>query len=229
MSDLPGDVFSPPTISTAPRAILFGGGESVNRIPAGHWSRMIDLRHSGVVTVFVANSTIKTLRAHGLEPDVLVFTDYNWFKDNERLVRDFQGEVVTFSRRAKVEMPELRRVRTVGGARLAPGVPMIRDGRSTGHRMMSLAIAAGARQIILLGYDMRIDPHTGRSHCHDDYQHTESGKSLAQEFVPSFFGWYRDCVAIGVSVINCTEGSALNEFPRMALGGLDLFRCEADA
>jgi hypothetical protein len=190
---------------------------------------MIELRHSGIVTVFVANSTIKVIRAHGLDADVLVFTDYNWFQDNERLVRDFRGEVVTFSRRAKAEMPELRRVRTVGGARLVSGVPAIRDGRSTGHRMLSLAIAAGARDIILLGYDMRIDPGTGRSHCHDDYQHTESEKSLAQEFVPSFSGWYQDCVDAGVSVINCTEGSALYEFPRMALGGLELFRYVAEA
>lgn len=196
-------------------------GDSLRRLDASEWALIRDAQRCGDV-VLAVNSSIKTARNGGCEPDALIFTDQNWYEDNEALIRAFHGPVFTLSRRAHEAMPELLRLdnATYNGFQRHPP---LRDGRSTGHRAVSLAVMCGARRVVMLGYDMRIDPDTGRSHCHDDYQHTETLKSYRDEFIPSFRGWYRDGLNIGCEIVNATDGTALDEFPKVRL--MDVFAC----
>lgn len=204
------------------RAVFcLASGDSLRRLTAGEWGMITDAQRRGDV-VLAINSSIKTARAGGCEPDALIFTDQNWFEDNEALIRAFAGPVFTLSRRAKVAMPELLRLEndTLRGFYRHPP---LRDGRSTGHRAVSLAVMLGAARVVMLGYDMRVDPDSGRSHCHDDYQHTETVKSYRDEFIPSFNGWYQDALKVGCEIVNATEGTALDEFPKVRL--VDVFAC----
>lgn len=196
-------------------------GDSLRRLDASEWALIRDAQRDGDV-VLAVNSSIKTARNGGCEPNALIFTDQNWFEDNEPLIRAFKGPVFTLSRRAKVAMPELLRLENItrGDFGLCPP---LRDGRSTGHRAVSLAVMCGAKRVVMLGYDMRVDPDTGRSHCHDDYQHTETMKSYRDEFIPSFNGWHQDGLRVGCEIVNATDGTALDEFPKVRL--MDVFAC----
>jgi hypothetical protein len=85
---------------------------------------------------------------------------------------------------------------------------------NSGGAAINLAYHMGATKIILLGYDMQWTG--GKSHHHGD--HPEH----LQHRMPGFHRWLRyfdaiqkDLVRLGVTVYNCTPGSALTSF-RMA-------------
>ncbi|MCW5695785.1 MAG: hypothetical protein KIS96_03510 [Bauldia sp.] len=171
--------------------------------------------------------------------DVLFFTDSGWFEhiDNgrnlavfadgvprRRVVEEWPGLVVSMSRRAKLALPA--KVKRVKGE-MRPdfprrGAPVIRQGRSSGQTAIALAIAMGAREVILLGFDMRLVD--GREHHHDDYRGKPRDLTVyGSAFVPAFGanpnmpGWNQAALDAGVTVLNATPGSALMEFPMVEL------------
>lgn len=148
------------------------------------------------------------------------FTDSSIYERYRDDVAAWPGEIVTMSRTAKRELPDkVKRVKGEGDpafpfARFpALGSPTIRQGRSSGHTAISLAIALGASRVALLGYDMRLVD--GREHHHTEYNgpHGRDLEQYARDFVPAFAGWNAAAVASGVEILNCTPGSALTEFP----------------
>jgi uncharacterized Rossmann fold enzyme len=96
-----------------------------------------------------------------------------------------------------------------------PGAAVIRQGRSSGQTAISLAIAMGAARIALLGFDMRTVG--GREHHHAEYSGARDLDIYAREFVPAFRGWRAQARDRGVEIVNCTRGSAIMEFPFVAL------------
>src|SRR5690606_31804259 len=110
----------------------------------------------------------------------------------KEMVASWPGLVVSMSRIAKREMPD--KVRRVRGAWMPefppPGSTPIRQGRSSGHTAIGLAIAMGAARVVLLGYDMRLVD--GREHHHSDYAGQPRNTDIYRsEFLPSFDGWNR--------------------------------------
>lgn len=125
----------------------------------------------------------------------------------------FAGLAVTTAWRAKEAVPQLRLVRSQRMAAFLPsGSPVIRHGRSSGQTAIALAIAFGATRIDLHGFDMRaVD---GREHHHREYEGRQRDVSIyARDFLPAFHGWHAAALAVGVSIVNATPGSALREFP----------------
>lgn len=160
--------------------------------------------------VAVANSSVR----FAPWADVWFFTDNNVFEDNRDLVAAFPGHVITFSRVAKREMPlKIKRVKGEWLPHFPPvGSEKIRQGRSTGHSMVSCMIACGAIQIVLCGYDMRVVD--GREHHHDEYVGRPRDLDIyAREFVPGFDGWRAAAQRAGCDIVNATPGSAIQEFP----------------
>lgn len=150
--------------------------------------------------------------------DLLYFTDSGWYEDRRELVVNWPGLVVSMSRTAKREMPDkVKRVKGEGEPSLPIrgfpplGSPVIWQGRSSGHTLISLMIAMGATCLPLVGYDMRLVG--GREHCHSEYSGPRDLDQYAREFVPAFAGWNEAALAAGVMIINCTPGSAITEFP----------------
>ncbi len=90
----------------------------------------------------------------------------------------------------------------------AVGHPAIRYGMSSGHAAVSLAIAMGAKEIVLYGFDGRMVD--GRSHWHDDYQ--EPRREVYATFVRGWYGWNAAAKARGCRVLNGTPKSAIDEF-----------------
>jgi len=198
--------------------VCLGSGYSLRRLEEEEWRAIEKLQGKGNIVIAV-NSSIKTARELGkIEPDVLLFTDLNWYEANEQLIKEFVGQIWTFSRRAKVAYRHLLRIENIHQDNFGRvGEPPLRDGRSSGHRAVSLGVLCGAKKVVMLGYDMQVDPESGRSHCHDDYKNTENQKSYAQEFVPGFHRWYADGLEVGCRIVNCTSTTALMEFPREKL------------
>jgi hypothetical protein len=100
------------------------------------------------------------------------------------------------------------------------GSPEIQQGRNSGATAVSLAIAMGAAKVAMLGYDCRVV--NGREHCHDEYGSravdgaAPRGRDWSlydNEFKRAFNGWNESALASGVSIVNCTDGSAITEFP----------------
>lgn len=213
-----GREFTNPGTPWAGRTVFcLASGPSLGVMSDAEWEQIVAAQKHGAV-VLAVNSSVKTARANGCEPDALIFTDTNWFEDNEALVRGFPGRVFTLSRFAKAAAADkLERIDNITRPDFSVGDGILRDGRSTGHRAVALAVLCGARRVVMLGYDMRVDPESNRSHCHDDYQHTEQPWAYAQEFVPAFRGWHRSALDVGCEIVNATPGSALAEFPMVEL------------
>lgn len=162
---------------------------------------------------------------------VLYFTDCSWYEPRRQLVADWQGHVATMCNTAKREMPDkVWRIKTCGDPDLpcefpAVGSGLVRQGRSSGHTAISLAIAMGAARPVLLGYDCRVV--AGREHCHDEYlvggrltydvekedPRWNNKREYSSVFVPGYRGWNDAAARAGVQILNATPGSAITEFP----------------
>ena len=139
--------------------------------------------------------------------DVWFFTD-SWLFP--RYGHHTQGMIVTLSRSAKHEAPaRVRRIKAAWRPDFARGE--VRQGRSSGHTAVALAIAMGASRVALIGYDMRVV--ADREHHHSDYVGPRDLAIYEREFVPGFAGWRAAAAAVGADIVNCTPGSAVTEFP----------------
>lgn len=152
--------------------------------------------------------------------DVLFFTDSGWYEPRRELVANFAGLVISMSATAKRELPDkVKRVQGIGdpqgGCFPKLGSPGVRQGRSSGHTAVGLAIALGASRVILVGYDMRMVG--GREHHHSEYSGPRDLDQYAREFVPAFNGWNEDAHKVGVKILNATPLSAVREFPMVNL------------
>ncbi len=147
----------------------------------------------------------------------LYFTDSSWYEARREIVANWPGRVFSMSKTAKRELPDkVLKIKGEGDPRLFRGdfpplgSPVIRQGRTSGHTGISLAIALGASTTGLLGYDMR--PVDGREHCHAEYKGNRDLSVYATDYVPAFAGWDAAAKAAGAKILNCTPGSAITEF-----------------
>jgi len=148
---------------------------------------------------------------------VWYFTDGHIYEKYRDEVAAWPGEIVCMSKLAKQELnKQVKRVRGEGDPAYPmdfppPGHHSIRQGRSSGHTAVSLAVAMGASRVIMLGFDMRFVE--GREHHHSEYQGPRDAMLYEREFVPGFGGWNAAATKVGVEILNCTPGSAVAEFP----------------
>lgn len=154
------------------------------------------------------NSTIK------LKPTaaVLYFSDYKWFRTHRPIFDQYRGHVVTASVRAKKVFAMDKHFHLVR----PPTIPMAVT--TSGHCAVDVAAAMGAKRIILHGFDCRTVE--GRSHCHDDYAMQWSDSLYRERILPMWKGWRERMERRGVTVLNATPGSAIDEFERVNLAAV---------
>lgn len=199
------DLWTPPPLWRGQAAFVMASGPSMTREIADR------VRGANAIAV---NSTIK------IAPwaPVWFFTDTASYEANRAALDAYRGTIVTMCKRAKADHPE--RVARVKGEWM-PGFPpagsqTVRQGRSSGHTAVSLAVSLGASLVVLLGFDMRVVDD--REHHHDDYAGTDRDPTIYErEFIPGFRGWREDAARAGVIIVNATPGSALAEFPSVDL------------
>lgn len=118
------------------------------------------------------------------------------------------------------------------GDNLSTDPAYIHYGHSSGYQLLGIAYHAGVREFILIGWDMRY--HGGYSGF---AQRPGSGRHWFGEYPPELQHWtkfnigpggellgllacYRtiDCAGLGIRIINCSPGSALDFFETAEIG-----------
>lgn len=121
------------------------------------------------------------------------------------LIAGFPGLVVTTAMAVIDRWPQVRLARI--SRRFESGA--VRMGKSSGHGGIGLAVAMGARRIVLLGYDMRnVDR---KSHYH--HRGRPQSEETYTKYRDGFAGWRADAATLGVEIVNATPETALKEFP----------------
>lgn len=100
------------------------------------------------------------------------------------------------------------------GLSTVPGT--IRTGSNSGYQALNLAVQLGAARVLLLGFDAKLGP-AGQTHWHGDHPKGIHRPSPFRQFIAAFTSAVADLQALGVDVLNCTPGSALECFPRADL------------
>ncbi len=164
--------------------------------------------------------------------DIIFFGDLKWWPKNKMeamahpagIIITIHGgsEVAAFRDRVKI-------MKKVG----RNGIYPIRDGlawnKNSGACAINLAIHFGAKKIVLLGFDMKMDTENGFNHGHNWHKaHMAFGKPPRSDiyenrFLPPFRDIKRDLDYHNskngrqIEILNATLGSALDLFPKTTL------------
>jgi hypothetical protein len=152
--------------------------------------------------------------------EILYFADerwWRWHKDLENF-RAFQGLKVSIEQgKFTVESPDVRILKNLSdGERnvLSEDPTGIATGRASGYQAINIAYLAGAKRIILLGFDCKFDGD--RTNWHQNHK-VKTPRAWLHE-MPRYFTKLADALeARGVDVVNCSPGTALNCFRKAEL------------
>lgn len=147
--------------------------------------------------------------------DVLYAADVKWWRRFAGVpgFRGFKYSIMANTGNrptAQEEFRDIRILRNTGtnGLELQPDA--LRTGCNSGYQAINLAVHFGARQILLLGYDMHGDHFFG--------SHPDKTRPPFAMCLPLFPTLVAPLKAAGVSIVNCTPRSAITCFP---MGTLD--------
>ena len=73
----------------------------------------------------------------------------------------------------------------------------------------------GCNPIVLVGFDMKTEK--GKHNWHDNHTREMPDDIYENYYMRPFYPLAKDAKELGVSIINCTIGSALDTFPIVAL------------
>jgi hypothetical protein len=157
-------------------------------------------RQSGHPAI-VTNTTFKRC----LWADVLFAFDGAWLKCYRTEFQEtFEGEVVTYSQLGKML-----------GAQPLHSQPWFRNFGNSGVNAISLAVATGAKRVVMLGYDcQRTD---GKVHWHGDHPRPLGNAGSMVKWPKHFERVAKYAKEKGVEVVNASRQTALTCFPRMML------------
>jgi uncharacterized Rossmann fold enzyme len=156
------------------------------------------------------------------DADVLFFADWRWYDWNRHRLGAFTGGRIvttwTGGRRHPVtdeRLHVLERFRS----NAMPHWPISDDpsklsGWCGGGQAVNLAYHFGAKQIVLIGFDMHDD---GPPNFHDNHNAPPIKDRKKDKFIPSIVSLKPGLDRAHVRVVNCTPGSALTCFPVMSL------------
>lgn len=146
---------------------------------------------------------------------LLYACDGKWWDAYPEIWQPFRGERWTQDRDAATRYG-LRWIEGREGFGISTDRGVIHYGRNSGFQAMNLAALAGARRIVLTGFDMRLDRGT---HWHGDH-----GRGLHNPTDITVERWRRafDEARVGLDylgceVVNATKRTALDCFPRVDL------------
>ena len=146
--------------------------------------------------------------------DALYACDTAWWEHHHGAA-DFTGQKWTQSAEAAARYG-LQHIRgeQKPGLSLEPGC--IHLGINSGYQALNLALHFGVRQILLLGFDMKLSPD-GKRHWFGDHPGALNKNSRYDLMMEHFATTLPDLKTAGVEVINCSRDTALACFPRLPL------------
>lgn len=159
--------------------------------------------------------------------DMLIFGDSSTWKEDKDGILGFRGLKISccpdissddFTRSLKLvgHDPKKRR----GGVSLDPC--LIGWNNNSGAAAINLAVHTGVKKIILLGFDMKLDPQQNQ-HWHKLYASPwNQTKSIFEKHLVGFPLIKKDLDALGIEVFNCNPDSAIECFQKVNFKDLKL-------
>ncbi len=146
--------------------------------------------------------------------DMLYACDANWWRHHAEDALKFAGLKVTCDD-DHVSFDAVLHLKQTGDSGFDPDPSCIRTGNNSGYQALHVAIHAGARRVLLCGFDMQ-GGHWFGSHPEGL---TDAVPDVHRKFfIPEFETLAPMLPSLGVEVVNCTPNSALRCFQ---MGNLD--------
>lgn len=95
------------------------------------------------------------------------------------------------------------------------GEDIIHTGGNSGYQAINLAYLLGAKEIVLLGFDMQRTQ--GKGHWHGDHVRNLSNQSNFKVWIGHFYILSQNLKQKGIKVFNCSRQTALECFERKEL------------
>lgn len=116
----------------------------------------------------------------------------------------------------EIDDPEVHMLRNGGREGLSRDASAIVTGMNSGHQVINIVALAGARRIVLLGYDGK-HGSGGRRHWFGDHpDRTPFPQELANN-VKHYRTLVEPLRELGVAVVNASPDTAVDAFPRATL------------
>lgn len=143
--------------------------------------------------------------------DAVFVPDERWWKKWNWLP-GYQGLRLSASNHAKSFPHNIWTLENTGREGFDPDPKNLRTGKNSGYMTIHFALHAGAKRILLLGYDMHGEHYFGK---HEDWNQKPG---LYDQWLPNFKALTYAAHERGVEILNCTPGSALKAFPAVKFG-----------
>ena len=146
--------------------------------------------------------------------ELLYFADKQWFdwhKEREEFQRFAGQKCSIFCTGATVEDPNVHLLRSKSKEGLSLEPDAICTGGNSGYQAVNIAVLAGAKRILLFGYDMKF--RDGKTHWHSGHP-AKSYIGAYQNFIRHFDRLAPTLKSMGIQVINCCPDSSLKAFER---------------
>lgn len=211
-----GSYWTIPRLWPGSTVFILGGGPSLADVD------LTQLRSKRVIGVN---------QAYKLGPwvDICWFGDKMWYPGQLPAIRDFGGLIATCAYETNLNK-RWKRVKYVGRSKPS-GIETAKRDRvswngNSGGSAVNLAYWLGASTVVLLGFDMKMPDNPrdrrARTHWHSDYEPKwDKRKAQLVNPYPRFMKYWpaiaSDAKAAGLTILNATEGSALDLFPRVKL------------
>jgi len=178
------------------------------------WMKPIHDRH-------VIGTNIAFKLGHWLS--AVYFCDKAFFLANRRELINFQNLKVTDANNMPIKfrydsfnIKRMRRDQNKTG--LSKDRDMISWNGNAGGGAINLAVHAGVKRILLLGYDMKPD-ELGRTHWHagEINYHKPTNQATFDRFIKYYDEINKSCNKLGVEVLNVNPDSAIEVFKKVKL------------
>lgn len=170
------------------------------------------------ISKLIGRRVIATNNAYTIFPtaNLLHFADTVWFgwHKNVPAFTSFAGYRTTASQGgnskhwAQYNIIHLRKEKNKG---LSTHISKV-CGNNAGHQALNIAFNMGAKEIVLLGFDMKLDKE-GNTHWHKDHRRMTNTSMWNTSMIPGFSSTIKQLADAGVKVYNTYEESAIRCFP----------------
>jgi len=186
-------------------AFIIGGGHSLESFDFNL------LKPEGILTIGCNDAY---LRGSDI-CNICFFADNKWWKEHKVQLEQFKGAVFT-------NCPQLQKNTTswlwiMGRHDRGLSLTALGWNHNTGAGAVNLALLLGAKRIFLLGFDMHLS-RNGRSNWHNNNL-DKPNKKIYLRFLKGFERLKKDLPEKfpGREIINITDDSSLNIFPKIAV------------
>lgn len=126
----------------------------------------------------------------------------------------FRGQWISITNGDEIKRDDVYVLKNAGGDGLSLDPGGICTGSNSGYQAINVAVLAGAKRVLLVGYDMQYAGE--RTHSHDGHEHRQH-VSVYHEFAVRFGTMAPALEQLGVAVLNCTPRSRITAFPHADL------------